>query len=77
MSFTETDFENRTNDGFGDSVFTKMIKAVFESRHVRYLSNNWLIDSLKCFGPCQNLHSAINRLDPSEEFFNRMSVFPP
>ena len=27
MSFTETDFENRTNDGFGDSVFTKMIKA--------------------------------------------------
>lgn len=27
MSFTEADFENRTNDGFGDSVFTKMIKA--------------------------------------------------
>jgi hypothetical protein len=27
MSFTETDFENRTNDGLGDSVFTKMIKA--------------------------------------------------
>ena len=27
MSFTETDFENRTNDGFGESVFTKMIKA--------------------------------------------------
>ncbi len=27
MSFTEADLENRINDGFGDSVFTKMIKA--------------------------------------------------
>lgn len=27
MSFLETELETRTNDGFGESVFTKMIKA--------------------------------------------------
>ena len=27
MSFSESEIESRTNDGFGESVFTKMIKA--------------------------------------------------